>query len=71
MSYASAQLYLHGQDKKATVDIFTVGGQKVATVVVNMNSGFGVIPTSTLKAGCYVAKAISDNGNIAVSKFAK
>ncbi len=71
MNYASGQLFLHGQDTKATVEIFTLGGQKVATVVVNMNSGLGVVPTSTLQAGCYVARAISEAGNTATCKFAK
>ncbi len=71
MNYASGQLFLHGRDAKATVEIFTLGGQKVATVVVNMNSGLGFVPTSTLQAGCYVAKAISEAGNTATCKFAK
>ena len=71
MNYASGQLILHGQDTKATVEIFTLGGLKVATVVVNMNSGLGVVPTSTLQAGCYVARAISEAGNTATCKFAK
>ena len=71
MNYASGQIILHGQDPKATVEIFTLGGLKVATVVVNMNSGLGVVPTSTLQAGCYVARAISEAGNTATCKFAK
>ena len=71
MSYASGQLFLHGRDNKATVEIFTLGGQKVATVVVNMNNGMGIVPTSTIQAGCYVAKAIGEAGNIATCKFAK
>lgn len=71
LNYASGQLFLHGQDSKATVEIYTIGGQKVATVVANMNGGLGVVPVSTLKAGCYVAKAISAAGNSAVCKFVR
>ncbi len=71
MNYASGQLFLHGLDKTATVEIFTLGGQKITTVVINMNSGFGTAMISTLKAGCYVAKAISNSGNTAVCKFVK
>ena len=71
LSYASGQLFLHGQDNKATVEIFTIGGQKVATVVANMNGGLGVIPVSTLQPGCYVAKAISERGSTAACKFVR
>ncbi len=71
INFASGQLFLHGHDSKATVEIFTIGGQKVTTVVVNMNTGFGTATTSMLQSGCYVARAIGDSGHTALCKFVK
>ncbi len=71
MRYASRQLFLHGQDSQATVTVFTLDGQQVATVVVNMHDGFGCMTASSLQPGCYVAKAVSATGKTAVCKFVK
>ena len=71
MNYASGQLFLHGQDSHATVTIYTPGGQKVTSIVVNMTGGFGQATASSLPSGCYVAQAVSASGMTAVCKFVK
>ena len=71
LSYASKQLFVRGEGQLATVEIFTLHGQKVATVVVNLHGGFGVVSATSLPAGCYVAKAHDESGHTAVCKFVK
>jgi len=69
MRYAGGQLVIRGGDACAQLAIYTLSGQKVAAVTVNMSNGAGYATVSQLTPGCYVAKAVDKNGNTATCKF--
>lgn len=71
LRYAGGRLVIHGSMAQVEVDVFTLSGQKVATALVNMNNGIGVMQASALGAGCFVAKARGGEGQTAVCKFVK
>jgi uncharacterized repeat protein (TIGR02543 family) len=71
LTYAAGQLILRGNITTATINIYTLSGQQITSITVNLNHGCAFIPVTMLNSGCYIAKATDGQGHTATCKFLK
>ena len=62
---------VRSEARQARVEVFTIGGQKVAETEITITSGTGTATIPTLSQGCYIAKATDSNGKTASIKIGK
>ena len=55
----------------ASIEVYTLGGQKVAETAVDITGGIGTSAAPALPHGCYIAKATDSNGKTATMKIGK
>ncbi len=70
LRYAAQMLIVRSeQAEKATVTIYDLEGRQLRSGVVTINGGMAEISTEDFGEGCFIARAIDSEGNIATTKF--
>ena len=68
---AAGNFIVRSNAEWASIEVYTLGGQKVAETAVDITGGIGTSAAPALPHGCYIAKATDSNGKTATMKIGK